>query len=124
VDSSAWIEFFHGNTDYLFIQNLIDTDAICINDVILMELLPSIVHRMERKLESILKSIYKYNLDIYWNELQVYQLMNIEHGYNKIGITDLIITQNCIQNNLKICSKDKHFLEMAEYLPVKIYKNT
>ena len=124
VDSSAWIEYFHGNNNYLFIKKLIDSGAICTNDVILTELLPSIVHRKERELINILKSIYSYVIAIDWEEIRDYQLMNIRHGYNKIGITDLIIAQNCIQNNLEICSGDKHFSEMAEYLPLKVYTKT
>jgi predicted nucleic acid-binding protein len=124
VDSSAWIEYFRDYKEFAFIDRLIEGGFICTNDIILTELLPSVIHRKEYKFANILKSIYNYKLKIGWKELQDYQLLNIQHGFNKIGITDLIITQNCIQNNLEICSKDKHFLEMAEYLPIKIYKNT
>ncbi|GHV09126.1 hypothetical protein FACS189485_21380 [Spirochaetia bacterium] len=47
--------------------------------------------------------------------------MNYKHGYNDIGITDLVIAQNCLQNNLTLMARDKHFNEMAQYLPLRIY---
>ena len=40
IDSSAWIEYFKGNQKYTFLDNLINTNAICTNDIILTELLP------------------------------------------------------------------------------------
>jgi predicted nucleic acid-binding protein len=121
IDSSAWIEFFRGNKSYQFIKLLIYNDMACTNDLILTELLPSIRQRREAHLEELLNSITKYAVRIDWQELQDFQLLNFKHGYNNIGITDLIITQNCLQNNLKILSEDKHFKEMAEYLPLKMF---
>jgi predicted nucleic acid-binding protein len=124
VDSSAWIEYFKHYKEFSFIDRLIEGGFICTNDIILTELLPAIVHRKESEFEDLLKSIYQYDTEIDWQEIRDYQLMSIRHGYNKIGITDLIIAQNCIQNDLEICSGDKHFSEMAEYLPLKIYTQT
>jgi predicted nucleic acid-binding protein len=125
IDSSAWIEYFRTRKGYLFIDELIDTNSVCTNDVILTELLPSIRHKKEKHLEALLKSIPKYEIKINWQELQDFQLLNFKHGYNNIGVTDLIITQNCLQNNVSIIAEDKHFKEMAEYIPLKLFtKNT
>jgi hypothetical protein len=93
----------------------------CTNDLILTELLPSIRHKKEKRLEGLLNSITKYEVKIDWRELQDFQLLNFQHGYNNIGVTDLIITQNCLQNDLHIIAGDKHFKEMAEYLPLKLF---
>jgi predicted nucleic acid-binding protein len=122
IDSSAWIEFFRGNESYQFIKMLIYNNMTCTNDLILTELVPSIKHKKERHLEELLKSITKYEITTDWQELQDFQLLNFKHGYNNIGITDLIIAQNCMQNNLSIIAEDKHFKEMSEYLPLKIFK--
>ncbi|AEF81968.1 PIN domain-containing protein [Leadbettera azotonutricia] len=122
IDSSAWIEYFRGNEKYRYIKNLIYSNITCTNDLILTELLPSIIHRKEKHLEELLNRLTKYEMKINWNELQEIQVMNYTHGYNNIGITDLMIAQNCLQNNLKIIAQDKHFNEMAEYIPIRIYE--
>ncbi|GHU69747.1 twitching motility protein PilT [Spirochaetia bacterium] len=121
IDSSAWIEYFRGNKAYQFIKVLIYNNMTCTNELILTELLPSIRHKKERHLEKLLNSITKYEVKIDWQELQDFQLLNFKHGYNNIGITDLIIAQNCLQNKLNIIAEDKHFKEMAEYLPLKMF---
>ncbi|MDR0302738.1 MAG: PIN domain-containing protein, partial [Treponema sp.] len=102
VDSSVWIEYFKGNQNYSFITGLIDTNAICTNDIILTELLPSIIHKKERKLAELLNYIKTYALIIDWQEIRDIQLLNLRHGNNNIGISDIIIAQNCMQNRLKI----------------------
>ena len=121
IDSSAWIEYFRGNRKYLFVNQLIEANAICTNDIILAELLPSIIHRKERDLAALLNQIQKYTLHIDWQEIQNIQLQNLKHGNNNIGITDIIIAQNCMQNGLKIVTHDKHFAAMARYIPLEIY---
>jgi len=121
VDSSAWIEYFKGNEKFLFLNDLIYTNSICINDIILAEILPSIIYKKEYKLAELLNSIKKYLLIIDWHEIQNFQLLNLEHGNNNIGISDIIIAQNCIQNDLFLIEKDKHFSAMSKYIPLKIY---
>ena len=122
IDSSAWIEYFRGNQKYSFLDNLINTNAICTNDIILTELLPSIIHKKESKLAELLNSLQKYILIIDWQEIRKFQLLNLKYGNNNIGISDMIIVQNCIQNELKIIAHDKHFGMMAKYIPLEIYR--
>jgi predicted nucleic acid-binding protein len=122
IDSSAWIEYFRGNKDFLFLSALIMDNAICTNDIILTELLPSIIFKKEQNLAELLKGVKKYELVIDWEEIRSIQLLNIKHGNNHIGISDIIIAQNCIQNSLRIIAHDKHFLVMAKHLPIEIYR--
>jgi len=122
VDSSAWIEYFRGNPKFLFLEGLISINAICINEIILTELLPSIIHRNEHKLADLLNYVKRYILDIDWGGIRDIQLLNFKHGNNNIGISDIIIAQNCIQNELKIITNDDHFGAMAGYTPLEIFK--
>ena len=122
VDSSAWIEYFRGNPKYLFLGGLISINAICINEVILTELLPSIIHRNEHNLAKVLNYVKTYMLVIDWQEIRDIQLLNIKHGNNSIGISDIIIAQNCMQNEIKIITNDRHFETMAEYIPLKVFR--
>jgi predicted nucleic acid-binding protein len=46
----------------------------------------------------------------------------MKNGINAIGISDLIIAQNAIQNDLHLLSLDKHFNLMAKHVPLSVYK--
>jgi predicted nucleic acid-binding protein len=122
IDSSAWIEYFKGNRIYSFITDLIYANAICTNDIILTELLPSIIHKKENELADLLNSLRKNILIIDWQEIRDMQILNLKHGNNNVGISDIIIAQNCIQNESKLITNDKHFGIMAKYIPLKIYQ--
>ena len=122
IDSSAWIEYFKGNPQYIFIKDLIYNNAICTNDIILTELLPSIIHRKEHDLAELLNKITKYTLRINWQEIIDMQIQNLKKGNNNIGISDLIIVQNCMQNKLKLITNDNHFAAMAKYIQLEIHK--
>ena len=118
VDSSAWIEFFKGNPEFSFINDLININAICTNDIILAELLPPIIHKNEHKLAELLNSVKKYMLVIDWEEIRAIQLLNLKNGNNNVGLSDIIVAQNCMQNGLKIITRDKHYKAMEKYLPL------
>ncbi|MDR3325123.1 MAG: PIN domain-containing protein [Spirochaetaceae bacterium] len=121
IETSAWIEYFKGNEKYLFLDILLDQNRVCTNDIILSELLPSITHKKELGLAGLLTSIYTFPLTIDWNEIRAFQLTNFKNGNNNIGISDIIIAQNSIQNNLEIVTEDKHFRLMASYLPLTFF---
>jgi predicted nucleic acid-binding protein len=116
VDTSAWIEYFRGskaiNSD--LINSFIDNNQICINDLILSELIPSLKHKKERDLIDILLSIRNIPIEINWQEIINYQIINLKHGINNVGIPDIIILQNIISNNLSLISFDKHFNQMKK----------
>jgi predicted nucleic acid-binding protein len=122
IDSSVWIEYFKGNRVYSFITDLIYNNTICINDVILTELVPPIIHKKENKLADLLNSLRKNVLILDWQEIRNIQILNLKNGNNNIGISDIIIAQNCIQNESKLITTDKHFGIMAKYIPLKLYK--
>ncbi|WP_304225594.1 PIN domain-containing protein [Gracilinema caldarium] len=114
VDSSVWIEYFKGNDKTLVLNTLIDHNTICVNDLILAELLPSINQRKEIELKELLLTITKIPLNINWNTIIYMQTQNLKNGINKVGIADLVIAQNVIDNNLELYSLDHHFELMSE----------
>jgi predicted nucleic acid-binding protein len=122
VDTSAWIEYFKGNHKYSFLKELIYTNTICTNDIILAELLPAMIHRKEKTLSELVNNIRKYVLSIDWQEIRSIQVLNLKHGNNHIGIPDIIIVQNCMQNQLKLITNDKHFEAISKYTPLEIYR--
>jgi predicted nucleic acid-binding protein len=124
VDTSAWIEYFKGNRKYSFLKELIYANTICTNDIILTELLPLMIHRKEKILSELMNRIRKYLLLPDWQEIRSIQVLNLKHGNNHIGISDIIIVQNCTQNQLKLITNDKHFEAMSKYIPLEIYSAT
>src|SRR4030066_161277 len=50
VDSSVWISFFKGSIDQDPFFTLIDTNQLCINDLILSEIVPSLLFKKEEKI--------------------------------------------------------------------------
>ena len=121
VDSSVWIAFFRGSIPQESLFELIDANQICINDLVLSEIVPSLIMRKEKGLVDTLYRIQRYPLSIDWNELIDFQVKNLRKGINKVGISDLIIMQNVIQQNLVLYTLDSHFKKMAEIFPFKLY---
>ena len=119
VDSSVWIEFFK-NSRPTHLDLFIEEDIVSINDIILCELIPNL--KLQRKTEAIesLFSIEKIPLSIDWDLIRQYQILNLKNGINKVGIPDLIILQQVIEENLTLYSFDKHFRLMQSFLNFKL----
>lgn len=122
VDSSVWIDFFKGskNIDSNIFHECIDNNLLCINDLILAELLPFLEHQKEFEVIDILNAMNRIPLNINWNEIINYQSMNLKNGVNKVGIPDLILLQNVINNDLRLYSLDKHFKLMNKFIDFEL----
>ena len=122
VDSSVWISYFRGVDDSQNLNKLIDNNAICINELILSEIIPSLIMRKENEVISLLNSIEKLKLEIDWIGIRQMQVINLKNGLNRVGIPDLVIAQNAIQNIVELFSFDKHFELMKKSIGLKTYK--
>lgn len=122
IDTSVWIDYFRDGQTSDMTDYLIDNADVCINDVIRAELLPMMIQRNERELEMLLSSLPCLNVHIDWNELITMQAHNLRHGINRVGLPDLMIAQNAIQNNVTLFSLDKHFSLMSEIMPIRMYE--
>lgn len=122
VDSSVWFNYFRGNKniDYDFFNEIIDNNQICVNDLILSELIPSLMHNRRDEVIDILKSVRNIPLRINWEQLIEFQYSNIKNGVNNVGIPDLIIMQNVIDNDLSLFTNDKHFHIMSKLFKYKV----
>ena len=122
VDTSVWIDYFRNGSTADALDKLIESDMICINDVILSELLPSINQRHEEELKELLLSFPKLQMKIDWNEIVFMQTKNLHNGINKVGLPDLMIAQNAIQNTVKLFSCDKHFQLIKNLFPLYLFE--
>jgi predicted nucleic acid-binding protein len=121
ADSSAIVEFLKGNPTYFFMQNLSNKNLLCVNDVILAELVPAMIAKEKYLQADFTCKLPKFAMSINWEEIFNYQTILMKNGHFKIGISDLLIAQNCIQNNIPIIACDKHFDIIAKYLPLKLH---
>ena len=116
VDSSVWIEYFRGKKEAAVLDELIDRNQLCVNNLILSELIPFLRIKKENTLIKILMTIKNIAIKIDWAEIIDFQEINLRNGLNKIGIPDLIILQNIRGNNLRLYSLDKHFELMSKHI--------
>jgi len=121
IDSSVWIEYFRNGNNHEKVDFLIDENLVVTNDLILAELTPFLRIRKQNDLIDLLFNIGKLNTDINWNQLIDLQYLCLQNGLNGVGIPDLIIVQNAIQNASKIYSLDKHFLSMNGFLDFEVF---
>jgi len=115
VDSSVWIEYFkNGGIEKL--DRLIEEDLARINELILTELAPALMLRHETDVLEGLQALSMIPLNVDWEIVRDYQLMNLKNGINKVGIPDLIILQQVIDEKITLFSFDKHFRLMQSQL--------
>jgi predicted nucleic acid-binding protein len=121
IDSSVWIEYFRNGNNYEKVDFLIDENLVVTNDLILAELTPFLKIRKQNNLIDLLHNIGNLRLDVKWDQIINLQYLCLQNGLNGVGIPDLIIVQNAIQNNSKICSLDTHFSGMSGFLDFEVF---
>ncbi len=116
VDSSIWIDYFRSGINSGNLDKYIDQNLICTNDLILTELVPFLKVKKQFRVMKLLYDITNIPLNINWQNIIDFQTICIRNGFNKIGIPDLIIVDNVIQNDLVLFSLDKHFSLINKYI--------
>jgi len=109
VDTSIWVDYFKDGTHTGKLDFLIDENLIVTNDLILAELIPFLKVQKQKKIIQLLNNIMKLPLAVHWDQIIEYQFKCLKKGLNGIGIPDLIITQNAMQNQCELYSLDHHF---------------
>ena len=122
VDTSIWIGYFN-NGLYDNLESLIENDLIVINDIILTEMIPFLHNIKAIAIIDIMTSLPKNKMNINWKSLIELQKTNLANGVNKVGIPDLIICQNVMQNNQLLWTNDKHFSLMQNYSDLELFEH-
>ena len=121
ADSSVWITYFK-NGEPSVLDRLIQEDLICINEIILTELVPVLFKQNETSTAESLLALERVPLNIDWEIIRGYQLNNLQNGINRVGIPDLIILQQVIDQKLTLFSYDKHFKLMRKHLSFELFE--
>jgi len=122
VDSSVWIDYFRGTKRSDKLDNFIDENVIVTNDLILAELVPFLLVQKQKKLIRLLDAVEKVKMDVDWDQIVDIQYRCLKNGINGIGIPDLMIAQNALQNVCEIYSLDEHFELMKKVVRISIIK--
>ena len=120
VDSSVWIDYFRGGGNSDRLDVLIDENILVINDLILAELIPFLKTQNQHKLINLLNFVEQLDMNIDWEQIIDFQYRCLRNGINGIGIPDLIIAQNALQNHCEIYSLDQHFKLMKKTLELAL----
>ncbi len=121
VDTSVWIAYFRGTGNVSAVDALIDQNRLMTNDLLLAEMIPFLRMRRQSHLIRLMQTIQRCPLVIEWDAIVEMQVLCLRNGINKVGIPDLIIAQNAIQNDLPLFTLDRHFNLMSKYLPLILY---
>jgi len=121
VDSLVRIDYFRTGNKSDRLDEFIDNNLICTNNVILAELVSFLRIKKAHRVIHLLNEITRIPLKIDWEAIIDYQTLFIEKGINNIGIPDLIILQNVLQNELILYSFDKHFKLMNQYFQFELF---
>jgi len=121
VDSSIWIDYFGTGRSSSHMDMLIDENLIVTNDLILAELIPFLKMKKQHQLIELLEEINRNLLTINWQEIIHFQTQCLASGANGMGIPDLIIAQNALQNDCVIYSLDKHFVQLQRMIKITLF---
>jgi len=96
VDSSIWIDYFRDKGSYGVLDDLIANNQVCVNDVILAELLPFLYHKGSQEVAEALLALPKVDLRVDWAALIHFQL------------------QSVLDHHLLLFAADTHFKLMSQ----------
>ena len=115
VDSSVWISYFRDESAHQNLDELIENNQICTNDLVLSELLPFLHLKKRAIVIDLMLELPKTDLSINWEFIINLQIHNLKNGINRVGIPDLILVDNVLANNLILFAEDKHFKLMQNH---------
>jgi len=121
VDSSVWIDYFRSGKHSSHLDWLIDENLIVTNDIILAELIPFMKIKKQHELIGLLENLNKNPVDINWKEVIYFQTQCLAFGANGMGIPDLLIAQNALQNDCAVYSLDKHFRQLHRIVQINLF---
>ena len=91
VDTSVWIDYFKHGKHVPEIKSLLEQQRVVVNDPILAELLPIIIHDKRDELADLINALEKIPVFVNWDGLIEAQVRCLKGGFNKIGLLDLMI---------------------------------
>lgn len=116
VDTSAWIEYFKNNQDYVqFIEDSLNLENILISGLIISELLHGVKSEKEYELLSESISAVPYAECIYEDWITTGEMLyNLKKKGITVPLTDVLISAIAIRYNASVLTLDKHFKSIGK----------
>ena len=120
VDSSVWIDYFRAGRHAERLEALIEENQIVTNELILAELVPALQIKRQNGLISLLREIERAPLAPDWGDIIRLQVSCLRRGINAVGIPDLLIVQNALQNDVRLMARDRHFVLLSRHVGLQL----
>lgn len=125
VDTSAWVPYFRNKTSTpsRMVRRLLADENAMVNGVVLAELL---VGARDLKNMSTIKMLmieipYLHVTEQIWWKTGDYSYHMRKRGFTA-GLADTLIAATAIHYDVELFSLDEHFSEIAEFIPLKLFK--
>jgi predicted nucleic acid-binding protein len=127
VDSSVWAAYFNGQKVPAvgFLEEILTSEEdIVLLPMILTEVLAGF--RSERDFEAAYQTLSGLpNLPVskktYADAARLYRKLR-QKGVTVRGVVDCVIAQACIENNARLLTLDRDFLNVARFTRLKLYR--
>jgi predicted nucleic acid-binding protein len=126
VDTSVWIDYFNGhasNEAERLHKAIADNEAICLPDIVCMEILLGIkteaqAKRISRLLEAF-ERVAELASEDYLQAAHLYRQCRAR-SYTIRSSVDCIIAQLCLRDDYELLSKDRDFRAIAACSPLRL----
>lgn len=109
VDTSVWVEYLRGGSRAVHLDAILTEGFPATNELILAELIPALRLKKQKRLITLLQEQQIFHLKPVWPEIMDMQTLCLQKGINRVGLPDLLIAQNAMQNKIPAYSLDRHF---------------
>jgi len=123
VDTSIWIDYFHGKNPELtkIMLDLLEDDMIALPNIVMLELLTGTTKEDFSNISRLLHAlpIHKPS-ELTWTRIEDQIRISKSKG-EQFSLTDLIIASITFEEKGKLWSKDKDFIRMQKLGFVKLF---
>ncbi len=122
VDSSVWIDFFRRKNESNRLGFLLAEDLVVTNSLVLAEIVPALRLKKRKDVIRLLNILEAHEIKADWNEVIDIQMKFVSRFNYFVGISDILIFQNSIQNDLMLYSFDRDVIRLCELHNQKLLK--
>ena len=121
VDTSVWVEYLRGGSRAIQLDAILTEGFPATNELILAELIPALRLKRHKRLITLLQEQNIFHLKPVWPEIMDMQTLCLQKGINRVGLPDLLIAQNAMQNKIPVYSLDRHFEVFRNLFDLRTY---
>ena len=125
LDTSAWIQYFQESrgVEGDIVEKLIDDGSVCTTGIVVAELLSRVKNKREKEIvKGLMQSVSFLQVsERIWWEAGEYRYAMRQKGFTA-SLPDAIISAVAVHYDVELFSMDRHFLDIAKFIPLKLFK--